>query len=96
MLFEPVDERPDAEREIMSRQLRVAIDRAERKLSAQQKIIFRLRHYEERSLEEIAGLLGLASGTVRAHLFRAVHKIRKELAEWRVKPQGNADDETLQ
>ena len=96
MLFEPVDERPDAEREIMSRQLRVAIERAERKLSAQQKVIFRLRHYEERPLEEIAELLGLAAGTVRAHLFRAVHKIRKELAEWRVQHQGTSDDETLQ
>ena len=92
MLFEPVDERPDPEREIMARQLRVAIEKAERTLSAQQKVIFRLRHYEERSLEEIAGLLGLAAGTVRAHLFRAVHKIRKELAEWRVQHQGNSDE----
>jgi RNA polymerase sigma-70 factor (ECF subfamily) len=96
LLFEPVDERPGPEREIMARQLRVAIERAEGKLSAQQKIIFRLRHYEERPLEEIAELLGLAAGTVRAHLFRAVHKIRKELAEWRVQHQGISDDETLQ
>jgi len=94
VLFEPVDDRPDPEREIMSRQLRSAIERAERKLSSQQKVIFRLRHYEDRALEEIAELLGLRSGTVRAHLFRAVHKIRKELAEWR--SGGNSDDETLQ
>jgi RNA polymerase sigma-70 factor (ECF subfamily) len=92
MLFEPVDERPDPEREIMARQIRAAIEKAERTLSAQQKVIFRLRHYEERPLEEIAGLLGLAAGTVRAHLFRAVHKIRKELAEWRVQHQGNSDE----
>ena len=82
VLLEPVDERPGPEREVMSRQLRVAIERAERTLSAQQKIIFRLRHYEERSLEDIADLLGLRSGTVRAHLFRAVHKVRRELAAW--------------
>jgi len=94
-LFEPVDERPDPEREIMSHQLRSAIEKAERTLSAQQKVIFRLRHYEERALEEIAELLGLRSGTVRAHLFRAVHKIRKELAEWRSEGQGKSD-ETLQ
>jgi RNA polymerase sigma-70 factor, ECF subfamily len=79
--LEPVDDRPDPERELMSHQLKNAIERAERKLSTQQKVIFRLRHYEEKSLEEIAALLGLRSGTVRAHLFRAVHKIRKELAE---------------
>jgi RNA polymerase sigma-70 factor (ECF subfamily) len=80
-VLEPVDERPDAEREVMSHQLRAAIIRAEEGLSAQQKIIFRLRHYEEFSLEEIAVLLGLRAGTVRAHLFRAVHKVRKELKD---------------
>jgi RNA polymerase sigma-70 factor (ECF subfamily) len=94
-LYEPVDERPDPEREIMTRQLRAAIERAERKLSKQQQIIFRLRHYEDRSAEEIASLLGLAAGTVRAHLFRAVHKIRKELGDWVSGNQGTSDDETL-
>lgn len=82
-LLEPVDERPDPERQMMSMQLRVSIQRAEKQLSAQQKVIFRLRHYENLSLEDIADHLGLRSGTVRAHLFRAIHKIRKELAEWR-------------
>ncbi|HYM62064.1 MAG TPA: sigma-70 family RNA polymerase sigma factor [Thermoanaerobaculia bacterium] len=93
-VFEPVDERPDAERQIMAGQLRVAIERAVDKLSTQQKVIFRLRHYENLALEEIAGLLGLRAGTVRAHLFRAVHKIRKELAHWNSRgPQGNDDDD---
>ena len=80
---EPVDDRPDPEREIMAHQLRAAIERAEAQLSAQQKIIFRLRHYENHSLEEIAELLGLRAGTVRAHLFRAIHKIRKQLEAYR-------------
>jgi RNA polymerase sigma-70 factor (ECF subfamily) len=90
-IIEPVDERPDAERQILSVQLRAAIQRAERKLSAQQKTIFRLRHYENLSLEEIADHLGLRAGTVRAHLFRAIHKVRNELAEWRTSRtvQGN-------
>lgn len=93
-MLEPVDERPDPERQIMSSQLRVAIQRAERGLSSQQKVIFRLRHYENLSLEEIADHVGLRAGTVRAHLFRAIHKVRRELASWR-SSQGN-DDETLQ
>ena len=67
----------------MAVQLKAAIERAEQELSSQQKVIFRLRHYEDLSLEEIAAHLGLQSGTVRAHLFRAIHKIRKELAGWR-------------
>ncbi|HUJ12486.1 MAG TPA: sigma-70 family RNA polymerase sigma factor [Thermoanaerobaculia bacterium] len=77
--IEPVDDRPDPEREIMARQLRIAIEGAERDLSPQQQVIFRLRHYENRSLEDIAVLLGLRAGTVRAHLFRAIHKIRQKL-----------------
>jgi RNA polymerase sigma-70 factor, ECF subfamily len=91
--LEPVDERPDPERQVMAVQLRAAIERAEKGLSAQQKVIFRLRHYEDLSLEEIATHLGLRSGTVRAHLFRAIHKIRKELAAWRLRavPQGMDD-----
>jgi RNA polymerase sigma-70 factor, ECF subfamily len=92
-VIEPVDERPDAERQLMSHQLRAAITRAERMLSSQQQIIFRLRHYENHSLEEIAELLGLRSGTVRAHLFRAIHKVRKELAEWVTTREGS--DEAL-
>jgi RNA polymerase sigma-70 factor (ECF subfamily) len=90
--IEPVDEQPDAERLFMSHQLRAAILRAERTLSSQQKIIFRLRHYENRSLEEIAELLGLRSGTVRAHLFRAIHKVRRELGEWVTKREGVPDE----
>ena len=81
--IEPVDERPDPEREIMARQLRTAIEAAEKELSPQQQVIFRLRHYENRSLEEIATLLGLRGGTVRAHLFRSIHKIRQILEELR-------------
>lgn len=91
-VIEPVDDRPDAERQFMAHQLRAAILRAERTLSSQQKIIFRLRHYENHSLEEIAELLGLRSGTVRAHLFRAIHKVRKELAEWVTVREGVPDE----
>ncbi|HXH38228.1 MAG TPA: sigma-70 family RNA polymerase sigma factor [Thermoanaerobaculia bacterium] len=93
-IIEPVDGTPDAERQLMATQLRAAILRAERTLSSQQKIIFRMRHYEQYSLEEIAELLGLRSGTVRAHLFRAIHKVRKELAEW-VTPREGSPDEAL-
>lgn len=82
-VYEPVDERPGPDRELASAQIRAAVARAEAGLSAQQKTIFRLRHYENLSLEDIADHLGLRAGTVRAHLFRAIHKIRKELAGWR-------------
>ena len=97
-VIELVDERPDPERQMMGSELRNAIVKAERGLSSQQKTIFRLRHYENLSLEEIADHLGLRSGTVRAHLFRAIHKIRKELADWREarRIQGTEHEAALQ
>ena len=97
-LLEPVDDRPDPERQLMASQLRAAIGKAERRLSAQQQTIFRLRHYENLPLEEIAEAMGLRAGTVRAHLFRAIHKIRKELAEWRTAHaiQGTEHEAALQ
>jgi RNA polymerase sigma-70 factor (ECF subfamily) len=38
-----------------------------------------LRHYEDRSLAEIAEILDLDVGTVKVHLFRAIEKLREEL-----------------
>lgn len=80
--FDPADDRPDAERLVASTQISRAIDKAVHSLSSQQKVIFRLRHFENMALEEIATLLDLQPGTVRAHLFRAVHKVRAALAHW--------------
>ena len=87
MAPELADERPNPERQLIASQLGAAIERAQTQLSAQQKVIFRLRHYENLALEEIAEHLGLQSGTVRAHLFRAIHKVRRELATWRSSPR---------
>ena len=50
-----------------------------KKLSARQRAIFTLRHQEELPLKEIAALLKLEEGTVKAHLHRAVMALRKEL-----------------
>jgi RNA polymerase sigma-70 factor (ECF subfamily) len=50
-------------------------------LSDRQRAVFTLRHYEDRSLEEIARILGLDVGTVKAHLSRALTKLRRELQD---------------
>ena len=42
---------------------------------------FTLRHYDALSLDEIADMLGLDTGTVKAHLFRAIGKLREELKD---------------
>ena len=52
-------------------------------LSSRQQVIFMLRHYEGLALKEIAEHLGLKTGTVKAHLHRAVAQLRKDLVEFR-------------
>jgi RNA polymerase sigma-70 factor, ECF subfamily len=52
-----------------------------RKLSARQRMVFIMRHDEGRSLNEIAEALDLDLGTVKAHMARAVSKLREELRD---------------
>ena len=44
-------------------------------------ITFALRYVEGRTGEEVAELLGLTTGSVKQHLFRAVQHMRKALGE---------------
>ena len=48
-------------------------------LSERQRTVFLLRYVEERELSEIAATTGLSEGTVKAHLSRAVGRVRTEL-----------------
>jgi RNA polymerase sigma-70 factor (ECF subfamily) len=48
-------------------------------LSARQKTVFLLRYVEEMDMSEIAAATGLSEGTVKAHLSRALTKVREEL-----------------
>jgi RNA polymerase sigma-70 factor (ECF subfamily) len=57
------------------------LDAALDKLSPRQRAVFTLRHFEDMSLEEIGLTLGLDVGTVKAHMFRAVGKLRVELRD---------------
>jgi RNA polymerase sigma-70 factor (ECF subfamily) len=48
-------------------------------LSERQRTVFLLRYVEEQELSEIARATGLSEGTVKAHLSRALARVRKEL-----------------
>jgi RNA polymerase sigma-70 factor (ECF subfamily) len=48
-------------------------------LSERQRTVFLLRYVEEQELSEIAGATGLSEGTVKAHLSRALARVRREL-----------------
>jgi RNA polymerase sigma-70 factor (ECF subfamily) len=70
---------PNAEDRVFANQIAQRLERALQKLSLRQRAAFTLRHYEDRSLAEIAELLDLDIGTVKVHLFRAIEKLREEL-----------------
>jgi len=70
---------PNAEDQLFARQIAQRIAHALTRLSLRQRAAFTLRHYEDRSLAEIAEILKLDVGTVKVHLFRATGKLREEL-----------------
>jgi len=72
---------PSAESQFFAKQIQQRLEVALGKLSERQRAVFLLRHYEAMPLEEIALLLKLDLGTVKAHLFRAVTKLRQELKD---------------
>jgi RNA polymerase sigma-70 factor (ECF subfamily) len=50
-------------------------------LSPQQRMVFTLRHYEGRSMKEIAATLRCAEGTAKRYLFDATRRMRGELGD---------------
>ena len=67
---------PTPEDMAISAQTREHIWQAFRTLPDRQREVFVLRHLEVWSGPEIAEALGLSTGSVKRHLFRAVHRMR--------------------
>jgi RNA polymerase sigma-70 factor, ECF subfamily len=80
---EPRVESPSAERILLAREQLQRVEKALSSLSQQQREVFLLRFGEEMSLEEIANVLGLRIGSVKAQLSRATAKLREMLKEKR-------------
>jgi RNA polymerase sigma-70 factor (ECF subfamily) len=75
------DRGTSAEDRVFAREITARLTAALDGLSPRQRSIFILKHYEDRSLEEIADLLGLDVGTVKSHMSRALVKLRTELRD---------------
>ncbi|HQR46968.1 MAG TPA: sigma-70 family RNA polymerase sigma factor [Thermoanaerobaculia bacterium] len=71
------------ERDLLSREIRRRIAAALVALSPRQRAVFVMKHYEERSIAEIAAATGLDDGTIKSHLFRAARKLREQLEDLR-------------
>jgi len=67
---------PSAESRAFATQISGRLQAAIGELSERQRAVFLLRHFEDRKLDEIAEILGLDVGTVKAHMARAVAKLR--------------------
>ena len=76
---EPAAPHPSPEDRLMSsergREIAAAVDQ----LPDRQRTVFTLCHVAEHSTAEVSQALGVSEATVRVHLFRAVHKLRKLL-----------------
>ncbi len=72
---------PEAEDQCFAGEIGQRLAVALGKLSARQRAVFTLRHYEDLSLEEIGAILDLDVGTVKAHMFRAIAKLRNDLRD---------------
>ena len=72
---------PDPADVAARRHVRQQIWSAFRGLPDRQREVFVLRHVEEYSTAEVAEALGLSSGSVKRHLFRAIRKLRDALGD---------------
>jgi RNA polymerase sigma-70 factor (ECF subfamily) len=81
------DHLPDAaispEDQVALREQIQMIWHASRILSDRQRTVFLLRFVEDMDLLEIAAATGMKEGTVKIHLFRALHAIRERLGRSR-------------
>ena len=72
------------ERLLMSREIESMHKAAMQSLTATEQTAFVLRHMEDQSTEEIASVLHIAPNAAKQAVFRAVQKLRRGLAPFRV------------
>jgi len=77
--FELPDETYEADKDIIRGQKLQLLNDAIADLPEKYKKVIQLRHVEERTYEEIAKMLKLPIGTVKAHIFRAREILYKNL-----------------
>lgn len=77
--FELPDETAEADKRLISGQRAELVREAINQLPEKYRQVIMLRHAEERSYEEIAKMLKLPIGTVKAHIFRARELLYRQL-----------------
>ncbi|QOY86108.1 RNA polymerase sigma factor [Paludibaculum fermentans] len=80
--WQPVEQAPGPDRLLLSGEIQVRLAAAMEELTPQERTAFTLRHFEDLSIEEIGAALQLGSNATRNSIFRAVQKLRRNLAGW--------------
>jgi RNA polymerase sigma factor (sigma-70 family) len=79
LTLEVADWTYNPEIDLVAKQKRFSIDQAISTLPKRYKEVVILRHKEEKTYEEIASILGIPVGTVKARIFRARVLLKKKL-----------------
>lgn len=79
--FELPDSTYEPDRDIISHQRKKLVEEAILSLPTKYREVIRLRHSEEKEYQEIAEILNLPLGTVKAHIFRARELLYKYLKD---------------
>lgn len=69
------------EDEVIGRETQLRVWHAVCALPPRQREVFALRQIDGRSTDEVAALLGISAGSVKQHLFRAVHTLRRAMGD---------------
>jgi RNA polymerase sigma-70 factor (ECF subfamily) len=75
----PADAGPPPDRLLFSTEVYGHVAQAMDVLTPLERAAFVLRHFEDRTIEEIGGLLGLRTNATKHSIFRAVRKLRAAL-----------------
>jgi len=70
----------DPERELLGLEIGSKIEAALEALSARERMVFEMKHYQGMKLRDIGEALGTTEDTVKNSLFRATRKLRAQLA----------------
>lgn len=84
-VMEVADGAAGPDRLLLSGEIGAMQEMAMRGLTPTERTAFVLRHMDDRTTEEIAAALGIAPNAARNAVFRAVQKLRRRLAQFRVK-----------
>ncbi|MEW6556319.1 MAG: sigma-70 family RNA polymerase sigma factor [Elusimicrobiota bacterium] len=76
------DEKQNTEKDAEQDVLKKTVDKAIKKLPFRQKEVFVMKHLNNFSITEISQTLGIAEGSVKANLFKALKNLKKYLEDF--------------